>query len=84
MPIVTVDRKGRIQLPSELRRQWRLKPREPLLVRISRDSACVTKVPKATPETDPLLRDLLLRPLRAKKALTREELEKAKDEMWLP
>lgn len=85
MPVVRLDEKGRIQIPREVREAWRLKPKQPMLVSVARDSLSVTKLSKPTPETDPLLRDILKRPLRLKKVkLTKRLLDRLEDEVWMP
>lgn len=82
MPVVRMDEKGRIQLPSEIRKQWHLRPRQPLLVSVERGKVSVTRLARPTPETDPLRRDIIKRPLRSKRKVTRELLEKIEDEMF--
>ncbi len=85
MLIVKMDEKGRIQLPHEVRQAWRLKPRQPLLINISGDSLSVRKLKKLTPKSDPLLRDMIERPLRLKGVmLTKKLLDKIEDEAWMP
>lgn len=82
MPIVKMDRKGRIQLPSRVRREWNLRPRQPLMLSIRAHEMSVSKIAKAAPKSDPLLRDILEKPIRSKRQVTREMLEKIQDEMW--
>lgn len=82
MPIVKMDEKGRIQIPQEVREEWKLKPKQALVVKVKKDSISVTKLKKPTPETDPLLRDIMVRPLRTKKKLTKKLLDKLEEEAW--
>jgi len=84
MTVVRLDEKGRIQIPREVREAWSLKPKQPLLVSVVRGSLSVTRLSKPTPENDPLLRDILVRPLRLKKRLTKKLLDKLEDEAWTP
>lgn len=82
MPIVKMDEKGRIQLPHEVRDAWKLRPRQPLSVRMEGETVSVTKVAKPTPDTDPVLRDILLHPLRSKRKVTKALLDKLEEEQW--
>ncbi len=82
MAIVKVDEKGRIRLPSELRNAWKLKPKQQLLVTVQGTTASVRKFTKLTPETDPLLRDIFLRPLRSKRKVTKALLDRLEEEQW--
>ncbi|MFQ5878784.1 MAG: AbrB/MazE/SpoVT family DNA-binding domain-containing protein [Dehalococcoidia bacterium] len=82
MPAVKMDEKGRIQLPIEVRKAWKLKPRQTLLVEMKQDTVSVRRVKRLDPETDPLLRDILLRPLRSKVKITTALLEKLEEEQW--
>ena len=84
MPVVKVDKKGRIQLPSKVRKSWNLRPKESLLLEVERDVLSVKKMKKRKPETDPLLHDILINPLHSKKKITRTMLRKLKDETWSP
>lgn len=82
MAIVKMDEKGRIQLPHEVRDAWKLRAKQQLVVTLEGDRASVKKLAKPTPETDPLLRDILLRPLRSKRKVTKALLDKLEEEQW--
>ena len=84
MPIVKMDEKGRIRVPAEVRESWHLKPRQALVVRVEKERFEVTKMWAPDPKTDPLLRDIMERPLRSKVKVTRELLRRIKDETWAP
>lgn len=84
MPVVKVDKKGRIQLPSKVRKAWNLKTKESLLLEVERDALSVKKMKKRKPEIDPLLRDILINPGHSKRKVTRTLLRKLKDETWSP
>ncbi len=77
-----MDEKGRIQLPQHLRDQWRLKPRQALIVEVSGDTIAVRKADKLDPKTDPLLRDILIQPAQTKVKVTSKLLREIKDEQW--
>ena len=83
MPIVKMDEKGRIQIPGEIRQAWHLKPKAPLLVEVGSEVLSVRRVGKPTPRNDRVLRDIVKRPLHRKGLkVTRELLERMKDEVW--
>ncbi len=82
MPVVKLDEKGRIQLPKTFRKELHLRPRQPLVVKKQGELLTVSKVTKVSPNEDPLLRDIILNPLKSKKKVTKELLEELKDEMW--
>ena len=84
MPIVKMDDKGRIQLPHEVREEWKLRPKQPLIVEIRGDRISLRKTKALGPSADPLLRDILLRPGHSKVKLTRRLLRRLEDEAWTP
>ena len=77
-----MDEKGRIQLPQDLRDQWRLKPRQALIVEASGDAIAVRKANKLDPKTDPVLHDIFIQPARTKVKVTSKLLREIKDEQW--
>lgn len=85
MQILKIDKKWRVMLPRRLRMQAGL-PRSGHLEVQARPGTIIMRVVRprrSTAGTDPVLRDLN-NPLKAKKHLSRRDLEKLKDEMWLP
>jgi len=82
MPIVKMDGKGRIQLPSELRMQWRLKPKQPLMLKMESDKVEISKFGQVDAERDPLLRDILVHPGHSKVKVTRRLLRQLEREQW--
>ena len=82
MPIVKMDEKGRIQLPSEVRSAWNLKPKQPLMIELGDERVEIKRVKTPTPETNAMLHDILVNPLRSKKKITRSLLEKWHEEQW--
>lgn len=83
MPIVKIDKKGRIQLPRVVRKAWNLKPRQALDLEIHRSTLLVRKSRKLDPKTDPLLRDILINPARSKVKVTKKLLNKLEEEWAL-
>lgn len=82
MPIVKMDDRGRIQVPKELRKELRLRAREPLVVRREGEELRLTKAKELDPAKDPLLRDILLHPLKSKVKITKKLLDKLEEEQW--
>lgn len=82
MPVVKLDEKGRIQLPTELRKELHLKAREPLLVRKHGEMLTVSRIKKPDPKEDPLLRDIISHPLKSKVKVTKDLLDKLEEEQW--
>ena len=80
--IVKIDEKGRIQLPREFRTGLKLRPRQSLMIRQQDDEILVSKVRKRDPSKDPLLNDIMLRPLKSKVRITKTLLNKLKKEQW--
>jgi hypothetical protein len=60
----------------------KLKPKQPLVVTLEAGRVSVLKAGRPTPETDPLLRDILINPLRSKTKLTKALLDKLEEEQW--
>ena len=88
MPIVKVDKKGRITLPSRLARQMRIRHGDSLILKPRQDALVIHRVgpsSEASIESDPLIWNLR-HPLklRSKVKNLKKELEKIEDEMWLP
>ena len=82
MSIVKVDNKGRVQLPKNLRMEFKLKSGQSLLLRKKGEGVLLSKVTRLDPHTDPLLRDILLHPLKSKVKVTKELLDKLEEEQW--
>ncbi|MBI3413387.1 MAG: AbrB/MazE/SpoVT family DNA-binding domain-containing protein [Candidatus Aenigmarchaeota archaeon] len=82
MAIVKMDEKGRIQVPSGLRAELKLKVRQPLLVTRQGEGIVVKKVSRVEPMQDPLLRDFILRPLKSKVKVTKKLLDQMEEEQW--
>lgn len=81
MTVVKIDEKGRIQLPKEVRKVWKLKPRQSLVVEMKQGRISMRKA-AVEPEADPLLRDILINPGHSKIKVTKGLLEKLEEEQW--
>ena len=84
MPVVKMDEKGRIQLPQEVRESLKLKAKQSLVLEMKQNAVVVRKAGKLDPETDPLLRDILINPAHSKVKVTKALLRKLSDEAWTP
>ena len=85
MPVVKIDEKGRIQLPRELRNELHLRPKQPVVVRKQGDVLTVSRMSKSVrmdSKEDPLLRDIIHRPLKSGKRITTEILENMETDQW--
>ena len=82
MPIVEVDKRGRIVIPKELRKEISLKPKEAFLIKISdKDTLILKKIEKKgrKPSSPIFGKPLHVSPKKLKKI----DLEKIEEEMWL-
>ena len=84
MPIVTMDEKGRVQLPREVRNEWHLRPKQSLIVEIREGEISLKRVNVSGSTRDPLLRDILVKPGRSKVKVTGKLLRKLEAEAWAP
>ncbi len=82
MELVKVDQKWRIQIPKKFRKRLKIKPRHSLSVQMSDEQLILGKPKGITEKTDPVLRDMVKRPLRSKMKVTDELLKELKDEAW--
>ncbi len=82
MPVVKVDEKGRIQLPKGLRHELGIKARQSLVVQRQGELLTISRVGKVNAKEDPLLKDIILRPVRTKVKVTKELLDKLEQEQW--
>jgi len=79
--IVKMDQKGRIHIPNKLRRSLRISPRQLVTIEVKGDVATVKRTVRLKESEDKLLRDLN-NPLHSKVKITRELLQRVKEEMW--
>ena len=82
MELVKVDSKGRIQIPKKFRAAMRLKPKSTILMGMSSGRLFLERAASISEENDPVLNDMVNHPLRSKVRVTKELLEKLKDEDW--
>ena len=78
---IIVDKKGRVMLPKRLREQIEIKPGQRLVAVVQSDEIRLKKLQKATPQTDPLMWDIM-HPARSKVRVTSKLLDELKDEQW--
>ena len=84
MTLVKVDQKMRVRLPKRVSKRLRLKGKELLEMEVRGDEILLSRPRKIDISKDPILRDMIERPMHSKVKITSELLEKWEDEMWLP
>lgn len=86
MPVVKIDKKWRIVLPKNIRKNIRLRQSQRLKLRVEKDSIVLKKLKddKAVKEEDSFLKDIR-NPIHVDpKKLKKIDLKKIEEEMWLP
>ena len=82
--LVKVDQKMRIRLPKRVSEALKLKGKETLDIEVKGEEIRLTKPKKIDLSNDPVLRDMIERPMHSKIKITSRLLEKWKEEMWYP
>ncbi len=83
MEMLTVDQKGRVQLTKRIRRILKLRSKQPLVAKISRNGLSLSKPSIVPSENDTVLNDMKERPLRLEKGrLTKKLLDSLEEEAW--
>ncbi len=82
MTLVKLDQKMRIRLPKKVSQRLRLRTRESLDVKIVDSRILITRPKKIDSGNDPVLRDMIERPMHSKIKVTRELLEKWEEELY--
>ncbi|MDE1855574.1 MAG: AbrB/MazE/SpoVT family DNA-binding domain-containing protein [Candidatus Micrarchaeota archaeon] len=81
--LVKMDQKWRIRIPKKVRKALKLQNKQPVEIEIEGSGARISSPSKERIiETDPVLRDMIERPLKSKIKITRELLEKLEEEQW--
>ena len=83
MPIVKLDQKMRIRLPKKVSKELGLKDKEPLEINVKDGRIEINKLHKTDLENDPVLRDMIERPMHSKIRVTTELLNKMAEEQWI-
>ena len=82
MVMARLDQKMRIRLPKSISKKLRLRGRETLDISEKNGEIRIIKPKKISTENDPILRDMIERPMHSKIKITSELLEKWEDEQW--
>lgn len=83
MVIVRIDEKGRIHLPKSVRESLHLKVKQPIHIGIRRGEVILKKPRSGALASDPLLKDMIERPLKLKGIkLTKKLLKRLEEEQW--
>lgn len=81
MVLTKMDQKWRVQIPKKIRKRLGLKSRQIFSVDVERGEIVLKKPAKASPRTDPLLRDIIERPFHKKGlVVTRDMINRIKEE----
>lgn len=84
MALVKLDQKMRVRLPKRISDRLKLKGKEMLEVQFNGNGILISRPKKTDLKNDPVLRDMIERPMHSKIKITSELLEKWEDEMWMP
>jgi AbrB family looped-hinge helix DNA binding protein len=84
MTLIRVDQKMRVRLPKHVREKLGIRGREPLDIEVSGDRAYISKPKKVDISADPVIRDMVERPMHSEIKVTSKLLNRWKDEMWMP
>ncbi len=81
-----VDEKWRVTIPKEIRKAIHIAPRTPVDVKLVKNAVVIKPVKRRTRSGKDSLDWVISHPasIRPKKLLTKEDLDKIEDEMWLP
>jgi len=84
MALIRVDQKMRVRLPKHVSKKFKLKSKEILDVEIKGDEIHLSRPKNFEINSDPVIRDMVERPMHSKIKITGKLLEKWKEEMWNP
>jgi bifunctional DNA-binding transcriptional regulator/antitoxin component of YhaV-PrlF toxin-antitoxin module len=82
--LVKMDEKGRVQIPTKIRKLMKLNSKQTISIEVKDNTAFFKKADRPEVSKDKVLRDILLKPARSKIRVTRELLDKLKEEAWTP
>jgi antitoxin component of MazEF toxin-antitoxin module len=77
-----MDQKMRVRIPKHISRRMGLKGSETLNIDITEGEIRISKPRKMDASNDPILRDMIERPMHSKIKITGKLLEKWEKEMW--
>jgi bifunctional DNA-binding transcriptional regulator/antitoxin component of YhaV-PrlF toxin-antitoxin module len=82
--LVKMDEKGRVQIPTEMRKRLRLEPKQLISIEVKSESATLKKAERLDRSKDKVLRDILVNPGQSRIRITTELLNSMKEEVWTP
>ncbi len=82
MELVRLDEKMRIRLPKRISNRLKLAKRATLALELKGDGILLTVPKDLENDSDPVLKDMLKRPMHSDTKVTRELLEKWEEEMY--
>ncbi len=82
--LVKMDEKGRVQIPTEMRKRLRLEPKQLISIEVKSESATIKKAERLDRSKDKVLRDILVNPGQSRIRITTELLNSMKEEVWTP
>lgn len=82
--LVKMDEKGRVQIPTKVRKLMKLKSRQTISIEVKNNTAFFKKADRPEVSKDKVLRDILINPGHSKIRVTRALLDKLKEEAWTP
>ncbi len=84
MELVKIDEKMRIRIPARVRKRLGIKKKTVLGLTLEGDKIIITRPVGTGPENDPILKDMIERPLHSDVKITSEILERLEEEAWYP
>lgn len=82
--LVQMDEKGRIQIPTKIRKRLNLKSKQIIFIEVKNSNLTIGRVKKLDESKDKVLRDILINPTHSKVKITTELLNKMREEVWTP
>lgn len=80
--LVKMDEKGRVQIPKRIRKIMKLKSKGTISIELKNNIAVFKKVDRLEVSKDKVLRDIFIKPMHSKVKVTKELLDKLKEEAW--
>lgn len=82
--LVKMDEKGRVQIPTKIRKLMKLKSKQAIFIEVKNNTAFFKKAERPDASKDKVLRDIFVKPIHSKVRVTRELINKLKEEVMIP
>lgn len=79
---VKIDQKMRIKLPKDVNKRLKLKKKDVLNLELKDNEIHLSKPKKFDMKSDPVITDMIERPMHSKIKVTNKLFEKWEDELW--